>query len=148
MLRRAIVRTTPMVLVGALLLSAVAACSSDKKTNTVASSSAATSTTDPHDRVTTDAEVAAGLVALKAAAKAVVTAGSDTAAAKIAVEALEPIWEPIEGTIKKNDPDTYTQLEEDLALLERAAEGDAGSASSASDDLSTIADAYLAKHPA
>ncbi len=146
MLRRAIVHTSPMVLAGALLLTGLAACSSDKQSTTSSSSSGGT-TTVPEDRITTDAEVAAGLKSLQTAAKAVVNAGSDTAAAKIAVEALEPIWEPIEGTIKKNDPDAYAQIEEDLALLERAAEGDAAAASGASDDLSTTAAAYLAKHP-
>jgi hypothetical protein len=136
-----------VLLAAALLVAGLAACSSDEKASTSSSSSSAATTTVPEDRITTDAEVAVRLKSLQTAAKAVVAAGTNAAAAKVAVEALEPIWEPIEGTIKKNDPDTYAQIEEDLALLERAADGDAASASTASDDLTKITDAYLAKHP-
>ena len=134
-------RLSASLLAGALSIGGLAACSSDKKAES------SPSTTAPEAGVSTDAEVATGLTELAAAAKEVAIAGSDKAGAKTAIARLEPIWSRIEGTVKTNDKDAYAQIEEDLALLDRGAEGDASSTQKGSDDMASTVTAYLTKHP-
>jgi iron uptake system EfeUOB component EfeO/EfeM len=136
-------RVAPAVVV-ALALGGVAACGSDATTSTAGSS--ASSSVDPHTKVSSDAEVAAGLKKMVTEADAVLAAGSDKNKAGDAGDLLHETWEGIEGTVKQAEPNIYTQIEEDLALL-RDVDNDAATKESAADDLSTTVDAYLAKHP-
>jgi hypothetical protein len=113
-------------------------------TTTATSTSTASSTAAPEDHIAPDAQVATGLVSLKAVgAKAAAAADGD--AAKAAAEGLEPVWQPIEGTVKKNEPDLYLEVEDSFQRLES---GNLANAKKGAQALNTAVDAYLAKHPA
>ena len=133
-------RPASALLLAGLALTALVGCSSGK-------GSATTTTLAPEERISSDADAAAGLRRLVAAANDVAVAGTDKAMAKPAIEKLEPIWQAIEGTVKQKEPDQYAQIEEDLALLDKGADGDASSTRKGADDLVRTVDAYLAKHP-
>lgn len=138
-------RVAPIVLLvtAALLISG---CGSDAKS----SSSANTSQSPAPEQVTTDAAtVATGLTRIKGIAASLVTSISDSAKAKEIDGQIEPIWQTVEGTVKKNDPDTYIALEDAYAVLEGAAsDGDATKAAAGSASVAAAITAYLAKHPA
>jgi predicted component of type VI protein secretion system len=123
---------------------ALGACGGDGSDSAASSSAATQTTAAPEDTIAPDAAVGAGLVRLKGvAAKA--AAAADGEAAKQAAEGLEPIWRPIEGTVKKNEPDLYLAVEDSFQRLES---GDLVNAKKGAAALSTAVDAYLAKHPA
>ena len=130
---------TPVI--GVAIILGAAACSSDSPATTTAASS----TEDPHEKISTDAEVTAGLNKMLEEAANVPTA-SDSSAADHAFEETHEIWESIEGTVKQKEPEVYTSIEEDLAALKTAG-GDATKASNAVASLTTNVNAYLAKHP-
>lgn len=117
-------------------------CGDDDKSSS--SGAAATATTAaPEDVFAPDAEVAAGLARLKQVAVDI-SEETDSAASKTASEGLEPEWKPVEGTVKKNEPDLYATIEEDLSLLES---GDAAKTKTGADELGKTVDAYVAKYP-
>jgi len=128
---------------------ALGACGSDSGGSgsaSTSSSSAATtaaSSAAPEDTIAPDAAVSAGLAKLKAVG-ARVAAAPDGDSAKAAAEDLEPVWQPIEGTVKKNEPDLYLDVEDSFQRLES---GDLDNAKTGAQALSTAVDAYLAKHP-
>ena len=97
----------------------------------------------PESHIAPDAEVSAGLTRLKAVA-ATVAAAPGAAAAKEAGDGLERVWEPIEGTVKRNEPDLYLDVEDSFELLSN---GDAADAKRGAQRLDRAVDAYLAKHP-
>ena len=141
------------LLVGAVMAAtglALGACGSDSGdsgSTSASSSSAATtaaSTAAPEDTIAPDAAVGTGLVKLKGVA-AKVAAAPDGDSAKTAAEGLEPVWQPIEGTVKKNEPDLYLDVEDSFQRLES---GDLDNAKAGARALNTAVDAYLAKHPA
>lgn len=90
-----------------------------------------------------DARVATGLTNLKQVAVDI-SKQTDAAASKKASEGLEPIWSKVEGTVKRNEPDMYATVEENLSLLES---GDAKKTKTGADDMGRTVDAYVAKHP-
>src|SRR5436190_22690396 len=90
------------------------ACGDDDKGSAAKTTMA---TPAPESQFAPDAEVALGLMALVKVAEAI-SQESDEAASKQASEGLEPVWMKVEGTVKKNDPDSYATIEEDLSLLE------------------------------
>ncbi len=98
----------------------------------------------PESRIAPDAEVSAGLKTMVVVAKGI-SRVPDEAASKKASKALEPVWMKVEGTVKKNEPDMYATIEEDLSLLES---GDPAKTKSGATELSKTVDEYLAKHPA
>lgn len=104
---------------------------------------ATTTTAAPESVFAPDAEVATGLTDLKATAIDV-SEETDEAAAKRTAEGLETHWAPVEGTVKKNEPDMYATIEEDLSLLES---GKAAKTKTGADEIGKTVDAYLAKHP-
>jgi hypothetical protein len=104
---------------------------------------ATTTTAAPESVFAPDAEVATGLTDLKAVAVDV-SKQTDEAAAKKAAAGLEAHWAPVEGTVKKNEPDIYSTIEEDLSLLES---GQAAKTKIGADEMGKTVDAYLAKHP-
>lgn len=116
------------------------ACGDDAKDSGAA---ATTETTAPEDVLAPDAQVATGLKGLKSLA-ADVSEETDTAAAKTKAEGLEGFWAPVEGTVKKNEPDMYSTIEEDLSLLESGA---AAKTKLGAREMGETVDAYLAKHP-
>ena len=124
-------------LVGATIFG-VTACSDGSSTTSTRSSSAA-----PEDVIAPAAQVASGLRELVTVADEVVAAGPDKARAKAAAEKLEPIWEHVEGAVRKNDLDVYVQIEEDLVLIEKAADA----AKRGAADLTMQVQNYLARFP-
>jgi len=97
----------------------------------------------PESHIAPDAEVTAGLAALKAVGDKVAGAPSG-AASKVASKGLEPVWQPIEGTVKKNEPDIYLDIEDSFQRMES---GDLANAKKGAESMATAVDAYLAKHP-
>ena len=116
--------------------------SDDDKASAPAATTTA-ETTAPEDVLAPDAKVATGLAGLKDLA-AEVGKETETAAAKQKAEGLEAFWAPVEGTVKKNEPDMYSTIEEDLSLLES---GEASKTKTGADEMGETVDAYLAKHP-
>jgi hypothetical protein len=104
---------------------------------------ATTAAQAPESRLAPDAEVSAGLKALVQVSQGIGKV-RDEAASKKASEGLEPIWMKVEGTVKKNEPDIYATIEEDLSLLES---GDPKKTKMGAGEMATTVDAYLAKHP-
>ena len=143
------------VVLGAVMLAAsvaLGACGGDESDGTAASGATATatststaeSTAAPEDHIAPAAEVAAGLVKLKGVG-ATVAAAADGDGAKKAAGGLEPVWQPIEGTVKKNEPDLYLDVGDSFQRLES---GSLDNAKKGAQALDTAVDAYLAKHPA
>ena len=138
-------------LVAALLATSVAlaACGGDDSDSAGSSSTAVSDATttqeaaSPEETIAPDAEVGAGLVKLKGVAERVADA-PDAGASKSAAEGLEPVWEPIEGTVKKNEPDLYLDIEDSFQRMES---GDLDNAKQGAQSMATAVDAYLAKHP-
>jgi hypothetical protein len=76
------------------------------------------------------------------------SAGTDKARAANLAEQIEPAWQPIEGTVKSNDQDAYIAMEDNFAVLDKAAEtGDAAGAAKGAAAISTTVQAYLVKYP-
>jgi hypothetical protein len=103
----------------------------------------------PEDITTSPAAVKTGLDKIVTIAADIRANVADKTKATAGYESIEPIWETIEGTVKKNDSDAYLALEDAFALLKNAAErADATLAASGSDAVSKTVTAYLAKFPA
>ena len=134
-----------LVAVMLALSGALGACGGDDNDSGGTSSSAGTTqaAASPEDTIAPDAEVGAGLVKLKGVAEKVADApdGNDS---KEAAEGLEAVWEPIEGTVKKNEPDLYIEVEDSF---ERLSSGDLDNAKKGEQSLVKAVDAYIAKHP-
>jgi iron uptake system EfeUOB component EfeO/EfeM len=122
--------------VACALLLVAGGCGDDDNASTAA-------TEAPESRIAPDAEVSAGLRSLVGVADAISKA-SDKKASEQASKGLEPVWMKVEGTVKKNEPDMYATIEEDLSLLESGAQAKTRSGAA---ELSKTVDAYLAKHP-
>ena len=97
----------------------------------------------PEETVAPDAQVGAGLVKLKGVAEQAADAPDGTES-KEAAEGLEEVWEPIEGTVKKNEPDLYLDIEDSF---QRMSSGDLDNAKNGAAVMQTAVDDYLAKHP-
>jgi hypothetical protein len=133
-------------LVAAMLVTSVAlgACGGDDDSAGTSSSGATTQpATAPEDQLAPDAAVGAGLVKLKGVAEQVADA-PDGDASKAAADGLETVWRPIEGTVKKNEPDLYLDVEDSFQRMES---GDLANARKGAQAMRTAVDAYLAKHP-
>src|SRR4051794_8445896 len=118
------------------------ACGGDDGSSSAGATTTAV-TAAPEDRIAPDAEVGAGLVRLKGVA-AKVAGAANGAEAKRAAEGLEPVWQPIEGTVKKNEPDLYLDVEDSFQRLES---GNRANAKKGAEALDAAVDAYVAKHP-
>jgi hypothetical protein len=128
------------------LSAGLAACGGDDNGSASSASSSAATTqaaASPEDTIAPDAAVGAGLVKLKGVAETVADA-PDGDESKEASEGLETVWKPIEGTVKKNEPDLYLDVEDSF---ERLSSGDLDNAKQGEQDLVKAVDAYLAKHP-
>ena len=156
------VRARLAIALAALAASAVlAACGGDEKTPAsdaaTAPASSATSTQEggadsttkdrsgndsgsPESRIAPDAQVTVGLKRLKDVAATVAAAGGGAGAR----DAVEKLWQPIEGTVKRNEPDLYLDVEDSFELLSA---GGADKARQGEQRLDQAIDAYLAKHP-
>jgi hypothetical protein len=104
---------------------------------------------DRYEQRVSAKDVATGLGQLETLTSQIALGVSaDAKAAKEQADGIEKIWEPIEGTIRANDKDSYIRFEDDFAALEKAADGaDAAKAQTAAKDVSDAVKAYLAKFP-
>lgn len=135
-------RRTGVVLAVALA-SVLGGCSSDDGATTADG----VTTTTPEDRISTDAEVAAGLAEMQSSVDEIEAAGPDTLRAAAADDALEPVWQRIEGTIKKNEPDVYLEIEDSMSLLAAGVEGDEDKGTRGAEDMTAAIVRYLERHP-
>jgi hypothetical protein len=94
------------------------------------------------------ADVAMGLRKIDQIAKQIAeAAGTDKARAVSLDGQIEPIWKQIEDTVKQNDQDTYLAMEDNFAVLEKAAdEGNAAEAAKGSAGITSAVQPYLAKY--
>ncbi|MGH3549460.1 MAG: hypothetical protein ACRDQU_15405 [Pseudonocardiaceae bacterium] len=111
-------------------------------------SAAATSVAAAPERPATAAEVATNMRKIERIAKQIAeSAGTDKAKAASLDAQLEPIWKPIEDTVRHNDEDTYLAMEDGVAVLEKAAdEGNAAAAAQGSASITSAVQPYLAKY--
>jgi hypothetical protein len=146
-------RVVGVVTVGLIAAVGTVGCASDSNDDGAHGSSelgGASAGTAPENRRTTPAAVAAGLQQIDTIANGIAdSAGSDDATATGLDDQIEPVWQPIEGTIKSNDPNAYLTFEDNFAVLENAAkDGNAGRAKAAAAKVSAAVDAYLATYAA
>jgi hypothetical protein len=125
---------TALALVGAL--AGLVGCSGSSGE----SDTAATTSVAPEEKRTTAAAVATGIKGIDTLAAKIGAASAD--AGKTLSEGIEPLWQPIEGTVKANDADTYLAFEDNFALLES---GDVAKAQRGAAGVKAAAAAYLAK---
>jgi hypothetical protein len=129
--------------IGVLSLVAVG-CSSDSSTD----SSAKAKEPAPESVFAPDSEVTTGLANLKTIFASAAAAASSKSASAAYPDQLEDQWSKIEGTVKKNEPLLYTEIEDALSQIDNALKDEkASAATTASTSFDTTADAYLAKHP-
>jgi len=143
------VRVAGPVLAITLAGSAVlAACGGDDDDDASSASETSTSVA-PEDLRASDADVATGLAEIKStSAEIAATVEADAERAGQLNDTIEPAWEPIEGTIKENDPDAYITFEDNFAVIGDAIDsGDAAQAQQAADAIATAADAYVEQYP-
>jgi hypothetical protein len=127
---------TALALVGALV--GLAGCSGSSG----GSETSSTTSVAPEEKRTTAAAVATGIKGIDALAAQIGAASAD--AGKTLSEGIEPLWQPIEGTVKANDADTYLAFEDNFALLES---GDITKAKKGAAGVKAAAAGYLAKYP-
>ena len=132
-------------LVVAAALVALAGCSSGSSSTPAAdgaSASAAASSSKPEDQRTTDAAVAVGMTAINDLA--VQIAAAPAAQGKTLSEGIEPLWQPIEGTVQENSQETYDAYEGAFTMLES---GDVTQAQQGAKAVNDATAAYLAQFP-
>ncbi|HEV8624641.1 MAG TPA: hypothetical protein VG034_09300 [Acidimicrobiia bacterium] len=130
------------VAVGLLALTvAGAACGGDKEKKATEP--------DRYELRASAKDVATGLGQIETLTNQVALAVSaDAKAAKTQAEGIEKLWQPIEGTIRANDKDSYIRFEDAFAALEKAADAaDSTKAQTAAKDVSDAVKAYVAKYP-
>jgi hypothetical protein len=125
----------------------LAGCSSGagpSTTSTPPSSPPAASGNQP----VTATDVATGLRKIEHTAQEIAkVAGTDKARAVSLADEIEPAWKPIEDVVKKNDQNIYLTMEDNFAVLEKAADdGDAAAAAKGANAVSSAVQAYLAKY--
>ena len=131
------------VIAGTVLVLTVggAACGGDKEKKA--------SEPDRYELRASNKDVATGLGQIESLTNQIALAVSaDAKAAKSQADGIEKLWQPIEGTIRANDKDSYLRFEDDFAAIEKAASAaDGPKAQAAATDVSAAVKAYLAKYP-
>jgi hypothetical protein len=75
------------------------------------------------------------------------SAGTNKAKAASLDAQLEPAWMPIEDTVKGNDQNIYLAMEDNFAVLEKAAaQGNGAAAAQGFAGISSAVQSYLAKY--
>ncbi len=128
-------------LVAAVALVSLAGCSSSS-TSEASAPAASASAGKAEDLRTTDAAVAVGMKAIDALVAQI--AAAPAAEGKALSEGIEPLWQPIEGTVQENSQETYDAYEGGFTLLES---GDATKAAEGAKAVTEATAAYLAKFP-
>jgi hypothetical protein len=129
-------------LVAAASLVALVGCSSGTSTPSSTAPAASASATKPEDQRTSAAAVATGMTAINALAADI--AAAPAAQGKTLSEGIEPLWQPIEGTVQANSQETYDAYEGAFTLLES---GDVTKAQQGAKAVDTATTAYLAEFP-
>jgi hypothetical protein len=137
-------RSASLMLV-AISIVGLPSCSSGGGTSAATSP---TSAAAAPERSATAAEVATNMRRIEQIAQEIaLSAGADKAKAAGLDAQLEPLWKPIEGTVRLNDQDTYLAMEDGFAALEKAAdEGNAAAAAKGAAGIRSAVQAYLAKY--
>lgn len=136
-------RSASLVLV-AISVVGLAGCSSGGGTSAVA--------TSPTSAVAapkaTVADVATNMRKIEQIAQQIAqTTGANKAKAASLDAQIEPMWKPIEDTVRLNDQDTYLAMEDGFAVLKKAADqGNASAAGKGSADVTSAVQRYLAKY--
>jgi hypothetical protein len=142
-LRRPLRAIAPLLLVAGLGAGLVACGDDDDGGDAAASRS-----TSPEEHFAPDAEVTVGLGKMKLTATDVKSTVAGGSAVEDADEKLEADWIGVEGTVKRNEPDLYADIEEAMVGIADAAKAkNTGRVDIAVGQLTTAIDAYLAKHP-
>jgi hypothetical protein len=140
-------RTTRVLVVLAAALAvmggALTGCSSSDSSSSSSTPAAGASSTRPEDQRTSAAAVATGLKAIDKLAQKIAQAPADQG--QTLSDGIEPLWQPIEGTVQANSQETYDALEGAFTQLES---GDATQAAAGARAASDAIDAYLADFPA
>ena len=126
-------------LVAAAALVALVGCGTSSTSD---STSASPSSSKPEDQRTSDAAVAAGMNDINALAAEI--AAAPAAQGKTLSEGIEPLWQPIEGTVQENSQETYDAYEGAFTLLES---GDVTKAQEGAKAVNEATEAYLAEFP-
>jgi hypothetical protein len=124
-----------------LVVVPLAGCSSDSSSSS-STPSAEASSSKPEDQRTTDAAVATGLKEIDKLATQIAEAPAEQG--QTLSEGIEPLWQPIEGTVQENSQETYDALEGAFTKLES---GDVTQAQDGARAASDAIDAYLADYP-
>lgn len=127
---------------------ALPSCSSGGGTSAAPSTTSTTSAAALAQRPATAAEVATNMRKIEQIAQQVSQSAGTNKAKAVSLDAqIEPLWRPIEATVRLNDQDTYLALEDGFAALEQAAnEGNAAVAAKGSAGITSTVQAYLAKY--
>ncbi|MFN0280791.1 MAG: hypothetical protein ACKVZ6_02335 [Kineosporiaceae bacterium] len=128
-------------LAAALAVVALAACGGGSSTSSPAPAASATST-KAEDLRTDAAAVTTGMKAISELAAKIGEASA--AQGKTLSEGIEPLWQPIEGTVQANSKETYDAYEGAFTLLES---GDVTKAQQGARAVREATDAYLVKFP-
>ena len=128
-------------------LTGLVGCSSGGDTS-VAPATSAPASEAPQSQPASAADVATGLRKIDQLAKDIAaSAGTDKTKATSLDSQVEPTWATIEDTVKQNDQNIYLAMEDNFAVLEKAADdGDAAAATKGSAAISSAVQAYLAKY--
>lgn len=126
----------------AALVVALAGCGGSSSSTTSSSASASASSTKAEDQRTTAAAVTAGMKAIDELATKI--AAAPAAQGKTLSEGIEPLWQPIEGTVQENSKETYDAYEGAFTKLES---GDVTQAQQGARAVTEATAAYLAKFP-
>lgn len=126
-----------------LAVVALTGCSGSSGNDSGTSPTAGSSSTRPEDQRTSAAAVATGLKAIDKLAQQIAEAPADQG--QTLSEGIEPLWQPIEGTVQENSQETYDALEGAFTQLES---GDVTQAQEGARAASEAIDAYLAQFPA
>jgi|SRR5581483_4013927 hypothetical protein len=135
------------LVLAAVGIAGLVGCSSGGDTSVAPATSAPTSDTRQAQPANA-ADVATGLRKIDQLAKDIAaSAGTDKTKATSLDSQIEPTWATIEDTVKQNDQNTYLTMEDNFAVLEKAADdGDAAAATKGSAAISSAVQAYLAKY--
>ena len=113
-------------LVAAVALVALVGCSSDTSTPSSDTPAASAAASKPEDQRTSAAAVAIGMKAINALRREI--AAAPAAQGKTLSEGIEPLWQPIEGTVQENSQEHLRRVRGRIhaAGVRRCDEGPAG----------------------
>jgi hypothetical protein len=143
-------RRAGMCLLALAALGMGAGCGTNQEQSSGAPLPTAAATTTEPTAIVSDAQVTAGLAAVRGAAakvKPALAAGGPDAA-KAVSKAMYEAWYGFEATVRQNEKDLYLQMEDGLADIQAGARDNKPERiDRGMKDLDEGATAYLGKHP-